>query len=169
MNAVMRKLLPIVILAVLAVPAAVQAAPAKRLWATVNICDPAGGRNVIGIRGSMPGNGTGQRMYMHFAAEWYSASKRRWVPTGATSRWIRVGSAEFLSRQAGFSFQFADPPRGTSFMMRGVVRYQWRAQRGKSRRWGVVRRATRVTGGGYRGVAGGTPAGRSDALCVISH
>lgn len=165
----MRRLLPIAILALLTVAGPAQAAPAKRLWATVNVCDHSGARNVIGIRGSMPGNGTSQRMYMHFAAEWYSAPKKRWVATGSASRWIRVGSARFLSTQAGFSFQFADPPRGTRFLMRGVVHYQWRARRAKSRRWVVVRRARRVTAGGYRGVVGSTPAGRSDATCLVSH
>ena len=169
MNAVMRRLLPIVLLAVLAFPVTAQAGPAKRLWATVNVCDPAGARNVIGIRGNMPGNGTSQRMYMHFSAEWYSASKRRWVATGSASKWIRAGSARHRSAQAGFSFQFADPPRGTRFLMRGVVRYEWRAQRGKSRRWVAVKRARLVTAGGYRGVVGSTPAGRSDAACLISH
>jgi len=169
MMTVMRRFLPIVILALLAVPAVAPAAPAQRLWATVNICDAADARNVIGIRGSMPAQGAGRRMYMHFSAEWYSASKRRWVPTGASSSWIRVDSAGLLSTQAGFSFQFADPPRGAQFLMRGVVRYQWRARRGEGGRWAVLRSARRVTKAGYRGVVGGTPAGRSDATCVISH
>ena len=169
---VMRRLLPIVVLAVLAVPVtaqAAQAAQAENLWATVNVCDAPGARNVIGLRGSMPAGSAKQRVYMHFSAEWYSASKKRWMATGASSPWIRLGNAGFLSVQGGYSFQFADPPSGTRFLMRGVVRYQWRTQRGKSREWAVARRARRVTKAGYKGVIGGTPTGRSDALCVISH
>ena len=161
----MRRALPIaVLLAALLVPSGAQAAPGS-LWATVNVCDPPSARNVIGIRASMPGNGTSQVMYMHFSAEWYSPSKKRWLATGSTSPWVRAGSARFRSMQRGYSFQFADPPKGATFVMRGVVRYQWRSARtGK-----VVMRRTRVTKGGYKGVAGGTPAGRSDASCRLEH
>lgn len=160
----MRRLLPTaVLLAALAFPAVPEAAPSKRLWATVNVCDPPTARNVIGIRASMPGNGTTQRMYMHFTAEWWSTTERRWRPTGSSSPWVRVGDARYVSTQAGYSFQFADPPPGTGFKMRGVVRYQWRARRSGR----VLKRARRVTKAGYEGVAGGIPAGRSDAGCTI--
>ena len=163
MKSSMRRVLPIALLLVaLLVPAGAQAAPSSP-WATVNVCDPSSARNVIGIRASMPGNGTSQAMFMHFSAEWYSASKKRWVATGSSSPWLRAGSARYRSTQRGYSFQFGDPPRGTSFLMRGVVRYQWRSSTGK-----VVKRRTRVTKGGLRGVAGGTPAGKSDARCRIA-
>ena len=160
----MRLLLPLVLLAVLAVPVTAQAAQAENLWATVNVCDAPSARNVIGLRGSMPAGSAKQRVYMHFSAEWYSASKKRWMATGASSPWIRLGNAGFLSVQGGYSFQFADPPSGTRFLMRGVVRYQWRAPRSGR----LLRRATRVTRAGLKRVAGGLPAGRSDAACVIS-
>jgi len=159
----MRRLVPTVLLLALLAPGGASAA-SKNLWATVNVCDAASARNVIGIRASMPGNGTRQRMLMHFSAEWYSVAKGRWIATGSTSPWVRVGSARFVSTQGGYSFQFADPPRGTRFLMRGVVRYQWRAPRSGR----LLRRATRVTRAGLKRVAGGVPAGRSDAACVIS-
>lgn len=158
----MRRLLPIAVLLTLVVPGSAGAA-SKELWATVNVCDPPSARNVIGIRASMPGNGTQQRMFMHFSAEWYDSAKKRWIPTGSASPWVRVGSARYVSTQAGYSFQFADPPPGTRFTMRGMVRYQWRARRSGR----VLRRAMRVTKGGFKGVVGAIPAGRSDAGCVI--
>src|SRR5918998_386850 len=157
----MRRVLPIAVLLVaLVVPAGAQAGSGS-LWATVNVCDPPSARNVIGIRASMPGNGTSQAMYMHFSAEWYSRSKKRWLATGSASPWIKAGSARYRSMQRGYSFQFADPPQGTTFLMRGVVRFQWRSSStGKG-----VRRRTRVTRGGIKGVVGGVPAGKSDAAC----
>ncbi|HEV2723730.1 MAG TPA: hypothetical protein VGV10_03780 [Thermoleophilaceae bacterium] len=134
------------------------------LWATVNICDSPTARNVVGIRASMPGNGTDQRMFMHFSAQWYSPAKKRWQATGSSSPWVRVGSARYVSTQRGYSFQFADPPRGTQFVMRGVVRYQWR-----SRRTGrVLKRRTRRTTAGIEGVVGGIPARKSAAACRIA-
>ena len=164
MKSSMRRVLPIAVLLVaLLVPAGAQAATSS-LWATVNVCDPPGARNVIGIRASMPGNGTSQAMSMHFSAEWYSASKKRWLATGSSSPWIRAGSARYRSMQRGYSFQFGDPPKGTTFLMRGVVRYQWRSRR----TWKLVKRRTRVTRGGLRGVVGGTPTGKSDARCRIA-
>ena len=162
----MRRLIPVLALAACLAPATAEAG-SKDLWATVNVCDTPGARNIIGIRASMPGNGTVQRMYMRFEAQWYSARRNRFVPTGSSSRWVSAGSARYKSSQAGFSFQFADPPAGAAFLMRGKVSYQWRARRGKGTV--VVRRASRLTRGGIRGVAGGDPAGRSDARCLIGH
>jgi len=160
----MRRLLPLAVLLALVGPGSASAA-SKGLWATVNVCDPPSARNVIGIRSSMPGNGngTGQRMFMHFSAEWYSPDKKRWLPTGSSSPWVRAGTARYVSMQAGYSFQFADPPPGTHFTMRGVVRYEWRAR--TSRR--VLKRAKRVTKARHKGVLGSVPAGKSDATCVI--
>ena len=164
MKSCMRRVLPIAVLLVaLLVPAGATAAPPS-LWATVNVCDPPSARNVIGIRAGMPGNGTSQVMLMHFSAEWYSTGKKRWVATGSSSPWIRAGSARYRSTQRGYSFQFADPPRGTTFLMRGVVRYEWRSSRTAK----VVKRRTRVTKAGLRGVVGGTPAGKSAASCRIA-
>lgn len=146
-------------------------APKKLLWATVNICSVDAAPNTFGIRASMPGNGTRQRMYMRFFAQAYSAKRQRYVSTDARSPWIRAGSARFVSRQAGYSFDFPDPPVGTRFKLRGLVRFQWRELRageeGKARRWVVVKRRERITRGGRSGVKGGDPPGRSDAICLI--
>jgi hypothetical protein len=162
----MRRLLLVLVLLPCVSPAAASAG-SDDLWATVNICDTPGARNIIGIRASMPGDGSTQRMYMRFEAQWYSAKRHRFLPTGSSSRWISAGSARFKSSQAGFSFQFDDPPAGTSFLMRGKVSYQWRARRGK--RWVAVRRASRFTRAGISGVKGGDPTGRSDARCRMRH
>ena len=166
MVSVMRRLLILMALIACGSPAGASAS-SHDLWATVNVCDTPSARNVVGIRASMPGNGTGERMYMRFEAQWYSPKRRRFVPTGSSSRWISVGPARYQTSQAGFSFQFADPPAGTAFVMRGKVSYEWRARRGK--RWVIVRRATRMTKAGMRGVKGGDPDGRSDARCVMRH
>jgi hypothetical protein len=163
---VMRRLVLLFVLIACVSPAAASAG-SHDLWATVNICDTENARNIIGIRGNMPGDGTAARMYMRFEAQWYSAKRRRFVPTGSSSRWVSAGSARYESSQAGFSFQFDDPPAGTTFLMRGKVSYQWRARRGK--RWVVARRASRLTKAGITGVKGGDPEGRSDAQCLIRH
>jgi hypothetical protein len=115
----------------------------------------------------MPGNGTAQRMYMRFEAQWYSQTRGRYVPTGSSSRWIYVGSAGYRAAQAGFSFEFDRPPSGASFLMRGKVDFMWRIRRGK--RSVTVRRRSRITQGGMPNVKGGDPAGRSEAVCVIRH
>ncbi len=163
---VMRRLVLVLVVLACVAPATASAA-ADDLWATVNVCDGPGAPNVIGIRASMPGNGTAQRMFMRFEAQWYSKKRRRFVATGSSSRWVSAGSARYQSSQAGFNFQFGDPPPGTTFVMRGRVSYQWRARHGK--RWVVVRRAARLTRAGIDGVAGGNPRGRSDARCLMRH
>jgi hypothetical protein len=161
-----------VVAAVLLAAPGAGAAPTEHPWATVNVCDVDGERNVVGIRGGMPGNGTSQRMYMRFELQWYRASKRRYVRTGPPSRWVSAGSARFRVAQRGWDFTgIPDPPEGRRFKLRGLVRFEWRELRGGEdgeRRYEVVvRRARRITRGGLRGVEGGRPPGRSDAVCMV--
>ena len=113
----------------------------------------------------MPGNGTSQRMYMRFSAQYRNAAGR-YVETGSSTRWIKVGTARTRSVQSGYNFVFAPPPAGTAFTFRGTVDYRWTAKRGK--RWRLVRTAKRVTRSGIKGVEGGVPAGASAAGCTIS-
>jgi hypothetical protein len=150
------------------------AVPAKRPWATINVCDTERKRNAVGIRAGMPGNGTRQRMYMRFQLQWYRADRKRYVDTGAPSTWVRAGSARFRTAQRGFTFAgIADPPESERFRLRGEVTFQWRARRpakrGSPRRMRevVVKRARRFTRGGLKGVRGGKPPGRSTAVCVV--
>ena len=54
----------------LALPAPAAAGDAD-LWATINICDTEAYPNVLGVRASMPGNRTRQKMWMRFRATYY--------------------------------------------------------------------------------------------------
>jgi hypothetical protein len=117
------------------------ASDTPELWATVNICDTAQAPDSMGVRASMPGNGTRQRMFMRFSAEYWSRSRQAWTPVAGTgvSPWVFVGSAEYARRQAGWTFHFAAPPSGVTFTMRANVEFEWRrssepaAQRGDAK------------------------------------
>jgi hypothetical protein len=147
-----------------------------RLWATVNICDTAASPDSMGIRAGMPGNASGQRMFMRFRAEYWSRSLQDWAPlsgTGGESPWVYAGPARYERRQAGWTFRFAPPPAGVTFTMRATVEFEWRKRmparsaRHKRFRSRVVRSITRTTETGIRGVDGGDPAGTSKAMCLI--
>ena len=159
--------------AVLVSSADASAVPKKTTWATVNVCDTAKKRNSVGIRAGMPGNGTDQRMYMRFRLQWYRPVQRRYENLGTPSTWVSAGSARFAAAQRGFTFGgIADPPAGGRYKLRGEVSFQWRelqpVKKGsKRKREVVVKRATRVTRGGLKGVVGGKPPGRSDGVCVV--
>jgi hypothetical protein len=165
------------------------------LWATVNICDTPGAPDSMGVRASMPGNGTKQRMFMRFRAEYWSRARGDWAPVAGAGRspWVYAGSAKYARRQAGWTFAFAPPPHGVAFTMRAHVEFEWRARarerarrglrrhrRGRAKRgrasnlkWArisrarVVRSVTRTTETGVEGVHGGDPAGTSKAMCLI--
>jgi hypothetical protein len=161
--------------ALLVSSAEAKAVPAKVPWATVNVCDTAGKRNSVGIRAGMPGNGTEQRMYMRFQLQWYRPKERRYMDLGTPSGWVPAGSARFRAAQRGFTFGgIADPPAGAvAYKLRGKVSFEWRelrrARPGVTRRHEVVvKRAQRLTRGGLKGVVGGKPKGRSDAVCVVA-
>jgi hypothetical protein len=154
-------------------PGARSALARRLLWATVNICDTFESPDAMGVRASMPGNGTDQHMYMRFSAEWYSGLRQRWLPVpGGKSPWVRLGSARARARQAGWSFDFQTPSYGRAYILRGTVEYQWRPlRRAKGvRRSGyrVARQRTLLTTTGARGVHGGDPRGTSKAMCAIA-
>ena len=86
-------------------------------WANVNICNPG----QLGARAQLAGDGSTDTMRVRFTAQWLSPEG--WVPlTGqATSPWQEAGSAEFTWAQAGWTFNLAVPPTGTSYQLRAVA------------------------------------------------
>jgi hypothetical protein len=161
-------------------------ASVSRRWATVNICDTEKSPDAMGLRASMPGNGTRQRMFMRFSAQWYSGSANQWLDVpGGVSKWIYAGSARYVSRQAGYTFDFVTPAVGRGYLLRAVTEFQWRslnrpgATRLKqdryqaqpaSRRptWKIAHASSLLTRTGIKGVDGGDPPGTSKAICLIS-
>jgi hypothetical protein len=114
------------------------ASDTPELWATVNICDTDRAPDSMGVRASMPGNGTEQRMYVRFSAQYWSRARQDWAPVAGTgvSPWVDAGSARHTRRQAGWTFSFAEPPAGVAFTMRAVVDFEWRDQGPESARHG---------------------------------
>jgi hypothetical protein len=147
------------------------APPPKDLWATVNICDTAAHPDQMGVRASMPGNGTRQRMYMRFHAQFYNANKKRWfnVKGNGSSTWIHLGNARPSARQGGYTFSFAPPTSGGAFVLRGVVDFQWRVKRhNKSgRKRIVVLRTLHANTKGEHPSDGADPLGYSSGTCEI--
>jgi hypothetical protein len=135
-----------------------------RLWATVDLCNTAKFPHTIGIRGSMPGSGiAAEHMYMRFRVEYQISSTAPWTYiSGADSGFIAVGSAVYKARQAGRSFVVAPAQPGKSFVLRGVVTFEWR------RRGHVVRHAQKATTAGHSTTSGSDPPGYSAASCTLT-
>lgn len=159
----LRATLLLTLVLALAVPAQADARRASHLWSTVNVCDTEKSPDAIGIRARMPGNGTRQRMWMRFRTQFYSQKDYSWryVRSGGRSPWVEVGSALFAFKETGYEFSFDAPAAGTSFLLRGVVEFQWRTKRGK-----VMRRTRKFTAGGHR-TRDADPRGFSAARCRI--
>jgi hypothetical protein len=159
-----RRILVCAIALVAAVPAGASAA--RPPWATVNVCDTASNPDTVGIRGSMPGDGSAtEQMFMRFQLQ-YERDDGSWRLLGDSgdSGFIDVGRARTrLSRQAGHSFRLSPPPAGNVYALRGLVTFEWRAKDGT-----VVRRVRRRTTAGHRSTAGADPAGFSAAECTIT-
>jgi hypothetical protein len=124
----------------------------------------------MGIRASMPGNGTRQRMFMRFHAQFYDVTTKKWFNVKGinASPWIPAGSARFKVRQAGYNFAFA--PQSSPFTLRGVVDFQWRAKRrtksGKPKI--VVVRTLHANTKGEHPAPGADPPNYSSGTCEIS-
>jgi hypothetical protein len=152
----------------------------RLLWATVNVCDTFESPDAMGLRASMPGNGSTQRMYMRFSAQWYSGMRERWldVPNGR-SPWIHAGSARSKARQGGWTFDFQTPSYGHAYVLRGSVEYQWRSVRRvkgvrrekpvKRARYRVARERSLLTSTGVKDVRGSDPKGTSKAMCAVAN
>jgi hypothetical protein len=146
-----------------------QAKPVKDLWATVNVCDTPHSPNQLGVRARMPGDGTHERMYMRFTAQYLSGKTWKPVAQGGRSQWLYAGSALFVNQEIGYTFSFDAPGAGRGFRLRGLTQFQWRDRRrhlGKLRTV-VVRRSHRYTAGGHP-TRGAEPAGFSAANCRVS-
>jgi hypothetical protein len=149
------------------------APPPKHLWATVNICDTVAHPNQMGVRASMPGNPRHkrQRMFMRFHAQSYNATTKKWSDAKgvSVSGWLPVGSARARVRQGGYTFSFMAPNAGSTFVLRGVVDFQWRQKRrtksGKRRL--VVVRTLHANTKGEHPSAGADPPGYSSGTCEI--
>ena len=147
-----------------ALPPVASAHHAKDLWATVNVCDTERYPNTLGVRASRPGNGTSQKMWMRFRASYFDRATETWrkVEGNSRSRWIKVGNARWKSRQAGRRFALDAPLPTTSYVVRGIVKFQWR--KGKK----VIRRARQKTLSGHPTGRYGDPRGYSNGVCEIS-
>jgi hypothetical protein len=157
------------LLALALVPAVAAAKKRKpnHLWATVNVCDTQKHPDRMGLRARMPGNGTHERMYIRFTAQYHD--KGRWKRVkGARSGWDFAGSALYRWKESGITFRFTKPKAGTSYLMRGYAEFQWRKKRAHRRGWRVVRRTHRITSGGHRGTRDADPKGFSAARCRIA-
>jgi hypothetical protein len=102
----------------------------RPFWATVNVCDTKDSPNALGVRTSVPGNGSDERIFVRYTAQWWSGAKQEWLTVGGSgvTDWILIGRADMASRQAGWTFRFVQPPAGTGYVMRGVVELEWRDQ-----------------------------------------
>jgi hypothetical protein len=134
----------------------------KDLWATIDVCNAPDQPNVLGVRGSMPGDGLARdRMYMSFRLQYQERPSGRWVDlANAKPAYVAVGGGG-SARQGGRSFQLVPVSGRPAFTMRGVVAFQWR--RGGT----VLLSVSRATTAGHLSLAGADPANFSAASCQI--
>jgi hypothetical protein len=135
-------------------------AAAKRspqLWATVNICNSTRYRNVIGIRGQMPGLGFTSRMTMVFRIDYWSSSTHSFKVTPHTETRVDVAQASSGIHQNGIRFTFS-PAAG---LLRGEVTFQWWLGRR------LVGQINRTTSPGHPRADFADPKGFSASQCKI--
>lgn len=145
-------------------PASAHAHP-KNLWATVNVCDTRSSPDRMGVRARMPGDDAHERMFMRFTAQFHSGRSWRRVSGKGDSPWLYAGSALFKTQELGYTFTFDAPEPGAGYLMRGLVQFQWRAQR---RGRAVVVHRTHLYTEGHHPSRGADPEGHSAGRCRVS-
>jgi hypothetical protein len=141
--------------------APLHAAATKNLWATVNICDTQNHPNAIGIRARAPGDGSKENIWMRFFVQYQKNGAWTNVKKGGSSAWRKIGTAEFKWREGGVTFPFDLKP-GDGYLMRGLVKIEWRLH------GNVLRRAQGYTSANHHAAGGGDPKGYSAATCFIA-
>ena len=138
----------------------------KNLWATINICDTEKHPDQLGIRARMPAMDRGVKMKMRFFVQYKRNGAWVGVPRdggGTTmSDWFVVGYGKFKWEELGDTFSFSKLKPGDLFLMRGLVKFQWR-QHGK-----VLKTAHAYTTAHHSRSAYGDPKGYSAATCSMS-
>ncbi|HVW17822.1 MAG TPA: hypothetical protein VHB30_06195 [Solirubrobacteraceae bacterium] len=144
-------------------PAPLGATQSAALWATLNVCDTPDHPDTLGIRASMPGDGSASDgMFVRFQVQ-YLQRDGTWkaLGPGGDSGFVAIGAAKAKVRETGRLFVLAPPARHT-FELRGLVTFEWRDAAGA-----VLRRMRRATTSGHRSAAGADPQGYSAAVCVM--
>jgi hypothetical protein len=131
------------------------AAQSRLLWATVNICNTTRHRDTIGIRGQAPSLPFATTISMRIQVDYWNGSK--FVPDRYATKRVNIGDPVNEVVQNGANFTFHPPE-----ILSGTIEFEWKLG-GR-----VIGRATRLTGHGYKHVAGGDPSGYSTATCRIS-
>jgi hypothetical protein len=142
------------------------ASAVKNQWSTVNICDTKAHPDRIGIRARMPALDRGVKMKMRFFVQY----KRNGVWVGLPAKdggttmsdWYVVGTGQYKWEELGTTFHITDLKLGDNYLMRGLVKFQWR------RHGRVVKRAHAYTEGNHHQKAYGDPKGFSAATCNVS-
>jgi hypothetical protein len=100
-------------------------------------------------------------MYMRFRVQYESSGVWHYIGASADTGFRPVGAATFKARQSGFYFTIP-PVAGMSYILRGVVNFEWR-------KGTVVKlRAQEDTTAGHVSVAGADPKGYSAAACKLA-
>lgn len=138
-------------------------AASKAVWATVNVCDTTNAPDTIGLRAAMPGTThKGATMRMRFQVQYRNADGLWVAGKGLDTGFLSIGSARVKSREAGHSFRVKAPAKGGSYLMRGLVSFEWRSKGGT-----LLSSKQRITEAGHKSTAGADPAGYSAATCTI--
>jgi hypothetical protein len=138
--------------------AAVRGAERSRfLWATVNICNTARHRDVIGIRAQMPALGFSAQLRMHFGVDYFSSESATFKPYPGADDLVELGAFTQGDYQSGTSFRFPSH----AGLLRGRVTFEWRlgAQ--------TIARTDRVTALGHPQAMYGDPQRFSSEKCLI--
>lgn len=128
------------------------------LWATVNICNSKTHPDTLGIRGQMPTLGFASWLSMSIQLNYYSKTKKRFVPApSAGQKLIRLGRLSTGLQQDGATFAFK-PHAG---LFNATVQFIWRRS-GK-----LLGQTTKTTTAGHPNADFGSPAHYSARQCRI--
>jgi len=130
----------------------------RSLWTTVNICNPPGHRDVMGIRGQMPALGFPASLSMSVRVDVWSGTRRRFEPDARVKpTQVKLGDVSSGLHQGGVSFLLT----AHAGRLSGTIMFTWK-RGGK-----VIARVARPATGGHPDADYGDPPHYSASDCTI--
>ncbi len=130
----------------------------RSLWATINICNTRRYPNTVGVRGQMPALGFASWMTMLIRVDYYSKTKKRFLPVPDATMRVRLGRISSGLEQDGATFGPFKPHAGR---LEATVQFVWR------RAGRLLGQTTRRTTSGHRDADFGSPPRYSAMQCRI--
>lgn len=129
----------------------------SHLWATINVCGPAGHPHLLGVRAQMPALSNPAHVSINIQVDYWNGAKQAFVPDPGVDFTAHLGVLKYGTEQGGALWRF----KAATPNLRATVTFFWR------RNGRQVATAMRHTSAGHHDADQAQPPGFSTGFCRL--